>query len=305
MRVASLLVLIAVVACIYASRPALDKEIVEAINGARLPWKAGYNDFFAHMTIDEAKAMMACDVTVPSDIPVAVSTGVAAPAAFDSRTQWPNCIHPIRNQEQCGSCWAFGTTESFSDRMCIATNGSTNVVLSPQDLVSCDKGGAGCNGGIPSQAWQYFADKGVVADSCLPYTAGKGNSGFCPLFKKCKGSGSWTPYKADASSIHIYNTVELIQQAVMTDGPVTATMTVYQDFMSYKSGVYIHTTGSMLGGHAIKIVGWGTDADSKQDYWIVANSWGTTWGINGFFWIQRGTDMCGIEAGCVAGLPAQ
>jgi len=53
------------------------------------------------------------------------------PADFDSRTKWPTCVHPVLDQEQCGSCWAFGTSESFSDRICVATNGSTNVVVSP------------------------------------------------------------------------------------------------------------------------------------------------------------------------------
>jgi len=69
----------------------------------------------------------------------------AIPASFDSRTQWPNGqIHPIRNQEQCGSCWAFGATESLSDRQAIASNNSVNVILSPQDLVSCERSGRNC-----------------------------------------------------------------------------------------------------------------------------------------------------------------
>ena len=88
----------------------------------------------------------------------------------------------------------------------------------------------------------------------------------------------------------------------MTDGPVEGTMEVYQDFMSYSSGVYKHTTGSLLGGHAIKIIGWGHDATSNLDYWIINNSWGPTWGMKGVFWIVRGEDNCGIDHGAVAGL---
>jgi cathepsin B len=63
---------------------------------------------------------------------------VATPTNFDARTQWPNYIHAVRDQQQCGSCWAFGASEAFSDRIAIATNGKINVVLSPEDLVSCD-----------------------------------------------------------------------------------------------------------------------------------------------------------------------
>merc|ERR1712054_452621 len=69
------------------------------------------------------------------------------PESFDSRKQWPNYIHPIRNQERCGSCWAFAATEALSDRLDIATQGKTNVVLSPEDLVSCDMTDNGCGGG--------------------------------------------------------------------------------------------------------------------------------------------------------------
>ncbi len=74
---------------------------------------------------------------------------------------------------------------------------------------------------------------------------------------------------------------------------------VYEDFLSYKSGVYKHVTGSMLGGHAISIIGWGTE--SGTDYWLVRNSWNTDWGANGYFKIARGVDECGIEDEVVAG----
>ena len=76
---------------------------------------------------------------------------------------------------------------------------------------------------------------------------------------------------------------------------------VYADFLNYKSGVYRHTTGSALGGHAVKMVGWGVEDGTK--YWLVANSWNTHWGDNGFFKILRGEDECGIEGGIVAGIP--
>lgn len=86
----------------------------------------------------------------------------------------------------------------------------------------------------------------------------------------------------------------------MTNGPVEAAFYVYRDFISYKSGVYHHTSGSFLGGHAIKIIGWGVDGSTP--YWIIANSWGTTWGINGFFWMLRGRNECGIESQVITGL---
>lgn len=94
----------------------------------------------------------------------------------------------------------------------------------------------------------------------------------------------------DAFSLY---SVEKMQQALMTYGPLSAAFTVYSDFPTYKSGVYKHTTGEALGGHAILIVGWGSD--NGEDYWIVKNSWNEQWGNNGYFWIARGSDECGIE----------
>lgn len=86
----------------------------------------------------------------------------------------------------------------------------------------------------------------------------------------------------------------------MTNGPVEAAFTVYNDFLTYKSGVYRHTSGSALGGHAIKILGWGVEDGTP--YWLVANSWNEDWGDKGFFKILRGKNECGIEGQIVAGM---
>ena len=85
-----------------------------------------------------------------------------------------------------------------------------------------------------------------------------------------------------------------IQAAIMSDGPVEAAFTVYSDFETYSSGIYQHVSGSYEGGHAIRIVGWGTE--DGTDYWKVANSWNPYWGENGYFRILRGSDECGIES---------
>lgn len=79
------------------------------------------------------------------------------------------------------------------------------------------------------------------------------------------------------------------------NGSATAAFNVYEDFLTYKSGVYIHTGGgAALGGHAIKIMGWGVENDIP--YWLCANSWNTDWGMQGFFKILRGVNECGIES---------
>lgn len=218
------------------------------------------------------------------------------PSSFDSRTQWKGLIHPIRNQQQCGSCWAFAASEALSDRFAIATK-KASPVLSPEDMVSCDKTDMGCQGGRLQNAWNYLKHTGIVTDSCFPYTAGKGTAPAC--ISKCKDSESFTRYKStDAYQLH---GVENIQKEIMTSGPVEASFKVYSDFMKYKSGVYHKAWWHIIpeGGHAVKMIGWGED--NGEAYWLIANSWDTTWGEDGFFRIRRGTNECGIEGGVFAG----
>lgn len=290
--------------------PVIDEDLIRAIKESGAEWEATLNNQFASWTLGDAKKIMGARL---DDVFIAAAPRVVAPPhfgndtdTFDSRTQWPGCVHAIRNQEQCGGCWAFGATEALSDRFAIATNLATNVTLSPQDLVSCDTDqNQGCNGGYPLVAWQYMQSTGVVADDCYPYTSGGGNTGNClisssnPSCSACGGSGNFQLYQA-SSAYSVGTRVIDLQNEIMTNGPIEVTFEVYQDFMSYSSGVYIHTTGALVGGHAVKMIGWGIL--NGVTYWTVANSWGTTWGMDGFFLIKRGTNMCGIESAGVAGL---
>jgi len=264
-------------------------------------WRSGPNKF-ASWSVDELKSLMGTIIEpLPEKIVDNTSLPLSSiPESFDARDQWGSCIHPIRNQEKCGSCWAFGASEAFSDRLCIATGNKTDVVLSAEDLVSCDiYGDKGCQGGIPHLAWAYMEFEGIVSDSCFPYTAGNGTA--APCVKKCQDGSEWTPHKVKLFSTKGYKTESAIQTAIMTDGPAECAFTVYEDFMSYTTGVYTHTTGQELGGHAVKMIGWGVDAGTP--YWLIANSWGPTWGEQGFFRIKRGSNECGIESGVVAGMP--
>lgn len=90
---------------------------------------------------------------------------------------------------------------------------------------------------------------------------------------------------------------------IMEHGPVEGAFTVYEDFPTYKSGVYAHHTGTALGGHAIRVLGWGEENGEK--YWLCGNSWNSDWGDNGFFKIKRGTNECGIEGEMVGGVPQE
>jgi len=231
-------------------------------------------DWVQGMTIEEAQ-MKAGTKLVPNPFPKhnfgALKDYVSVPSGFDSRKQWPGCIHAIRNQEKCGSCWAFSASEVLSDRFCIAKQ--VNVVLSPQYLVSCDSSNDGCQGGNLPLVWEYMKSHGIPKDSCDPYVSGSGNSHTGACTAQCSNQQFYT-----ATDIGGYWTTDEVKMGIMNHGPVQTGFTVYQDFMSYKSGIYEHTSGKELGGHAVKIVGWGVQ--NGTEYWIVANSWGATWGMD-------------------------
>jgi len=250
--------------------------------------------------------------------------------SLDWRTKAPQCtvISKIRDQSACGSCWAFGSTETFEDRRCIATG--KDVEFSTEDTAGCCSGFAcgmsqGCNGGQPSAALNWMSRKGVVTggdyadvgkgSSCKPYTLAPcahhvppGKYPACPSAeyslkcdKSCSESSYSTSYAQDKvaeGSAKNCGSVASMMTALQK-GPLSVAFTVYSDFPTYKSGVYKHTTGSALGGHAVELIGYGTDA-TAGDYWVVKNSWNEEWGNGGVFYIAKGSDECGIESSASA-----
>ena len=213
---------------------------------------------------------------------------------FDARTQWPECIHPIRNQGACGSCWAFAISEGFSDRICITTSNSTNIVLSPEDLVSCDTTNQGCGGGDLYKAWKYIEEQGIVSDSCFPYTSATGNVTTCKFI--CSDYELWTTYRA--KNIRMLPT-NIAMDEILKNGPIITAFDVYEDFFSYKSGIYVSSYQDWVGSHAVKVIGFGHDEDSGLDYWIASNSWGNAWGMEGYFKIATG--QCGFDNNFITG----
>lgn len=235
------------------------------------------------------------------------------PQQFDSREEWPNCptIREIRDQGSCGSCWAFGAVESMSDRVCIHSNATVHVRLSSDDLVACCwTCGMGCNGGFPGAAWHYWVRKGIVSggaygsnQGCRPYEIPPCEHHVNGTRPSCTGDDNKTPkcvhqcessynvpYAKDKNfgqkAYSVSSKVNEIQTEILNNGPVEGAFTVYEDLLHYKSGVYRHVTGNELGGHAIRILGWGVEDNTP--YWLIANSWNSDWGDNGTFKIVRG-----------------
>jgi len=255
-------------------------------------------------------------------------SSVEIPDDFDSETNWPECakvIGDIRDQSDCGCCWAFGAASAASDRLCIATKGKIVQPFSANDVCFCASEN-GCGGGDISSPWD-FIKSGAVSGGQVGSTDGfcsnwpfphchhhgpQGNDPYpdegqpgcpsesspsCP--KTCDSAAS-DAHKDFASDKYGFegDVLEVsgasnIAQAIMEGGPVETAFTVYEDFANYSGGIYTHTSGSELGGHAVRIVGFGTENGHK--YWKVANSWNPYWGEKGYFRITRGSNNCGIE----------
>jgi cathepsin B len=319
-------------ALVVAARPNdfLNQRLINKINSAHLTWKAGPTKFssWSKSAIEGLMGVLPDYLEKLKSMPkIRHEVPNAIPDTFDASVQWPNCpsIKEVRDQGACGSCWAFGAVEAMTDRICIASKGAQNFHISAEDLVDCcSECGFGCEGGYPQVAWEYFKSAGLVTggnynskEGCEPYTIAacdhhvNGTKAPCGSIqptpdcaKKCIAGypKTFTQDKHHGKSAYAVDSdVKQIQTEIMTNGPVEAAFSVYADFLPYKSGVYKHTTGQLLGGHAVKILGWGVEDSSP--YWLVANSWNEDWGDKGFFKIARGSNECGIEDGIVAGEP--
>jgi cathepsin B len=328
------------------SKPAITDDMIQKINSEDgATWVAGRNPRFESATLSDIKTLLGTlqNTDANTFLPYkAAEKIVDLPTEFDWRTdaRAANCpsLKEIRDQANCGSCWAFGSVEAMTDRICIASNGSQQIHLSAEDVTSCDKlGDMGCNGGIPSSVYSYYKLNGIVdggnygdksgcysyqLEPCAHHSASskyKNCTGDLPTpqcAQKCVDNGkSWYGSKHRGTGGYSVcqqgggNCADSMMQEIYQNGPITGMFFVHQSFTAYTSGVYKAGnpfTDPMLGGHAIKIMGWGTE--SGAPYWLVANSWNEDWGDHGYFKIDRGHNQCQIEnpiinGGPVAGLP--
>jgi len=213
-------------------------------------------------------------------------TSGALPVTWDWVKQ--GAVTAIKNQGQCGSCWSFSTTGSTEGCHFITTK--KLVGLSEQNLVDCSGsyGNQGCDGGLMDDAFQYIiANGGIDTESTYPYTA---EDGTCHYSASNCGS-KVTSYKdvTSGSENDLQAAVHITPTSVAIDASQTS-------FQLYTSGVYYEPACSSTQlDHGVLAVGWGHDSKSKMDYWIVKNSWGTSWGMQGYIWMARNkNNNCGI-----------
>ena len=203
------------------------------------------------------------------------------PAVFDWRDS--SGVTPVKNQGSCGSCWDFCATAAFEAMIKIYDD--REVDLSEQHVLSCNLYGGNCvDGGWMSDAYELFMHFGGIYESCMPYHANDTDSCIhfsCEVVDRIQG---WSG---------VPNDVNTIKTALLT-GPVASALTVYNDFKFYTGGCY-ENSGTEPINHGVLIIGWADTSCGGEGAWICKNSWGTGWGLGGFFYIKY--ESCNIGYG--------
>jgi len=264
-------------------------QYIKEFNAEGHSWTLGVNEY-ADLTHDEFRQYYLAPVSDYShlfeNVPATETNVEALPASVDWRTK--GAVTPIKNQGQCGSCWSFSTTGSTEGQRFLATG--TLVSLSEENLVACSnaEGNEGCNGGLMTQAFEYIIkNNGIDTEASYPYTSGAGVVGKCK-FSAANVGAQITGYVSIPAG-----SVADLQNASATVGPISVAMDAgLASFQLYKSGIYDPKGCSATAlDHGVLVVGYGT---STAPYWIVKNSWGTTWGMQGYFEIASANNECGL-----------
>ncbi|XP_049414012.1 cysteine proteinase 3-like isoform X1 [Solanum stenotomum] len=264
-------------------------KMIQSHNNKRsLSYKLGVNTEFTDLTWDEFRrvklqgAPQNCSATTKSNLKF---TNVILPEKKDWREA--GIVSPVKAQGDCGACWTFSTTGALEAAYAQAFG--KGISLSEQQLVDC--AGAfdnhGCNGGLPSHAFEYIKyNGGLDTEESYPYTA---KDGICK-------------FKPENVGVKVIDSVNItegaeddLKRAVALIRPVSVAFEVIDGFKQYESGVYTSTkcgNTSMDVNHAVLAVGYGVE--NGVPYWLIKNSWGADWGDNGYFKMEMGKNMCGV-----------
>jgi C1A family cysteine protease len=272
----------------HAITPEKEQELAlirAAIERSGATWTANHTTM-SWMSREELANLCGCEY--PPEVRAVLDTlrpdprdvGRRYPAQWDWRTM--NGTTGVRNQGACGSCWDFAAVG--------ATEGNLRLVegvrydLSEQQGLDCNTYGSSCDGGWPGATYEVFMDPGAVLESCIPYV---GDETGCRQ-DQCEKVVIIDGYQAIAGNVDSY-------KAALMNGPISTCYTVYEDFDEYDGGCYTHTWGAVVAGHCVTIVGWDDTMCGGSGAWICKNSWGSSWGIAGYFYIRY--NEVGINSG--------
>jgi len=217
----------------------------------------------------------------PNNIPdhARVTPDLSKPQALDIDWRTKGVITSIKDQGQCGSCWAFSAVDAIESYGVLNGN-YTLTKLSAQQVNACDKVDDGCNGGNTESAYEYVHKAGGIETAlAYPYTSGGGRTGICK-FDKSKVAYKITGYKSikkGEDNVH----------AAMSDGPLSVCVAA-ESFQTYNRGILKICLGGI--DHCVQAVGY----DDTDNYWLVRNSWGQSWGEEGYIRLEQGKNICKI-----------
>jgi len=299
-----------------------NREMIANINAANLGWKAAAQPVFELLSRRDA-FRNAGQPYSPSHFPDVLIDDrddadkyAGLPESWDWRNvDGVNYVSPIRNQQHCGSCFTFASLATIEARIRVATKNQAKTIVSPQHALSCNIYAQGCNGGFPYQVAKFGADFELVDEACFPYQSETG---------KCSDTCSSPSARIRLSKPRFVggyfgacNEPAMMRELVAT-GPLTVGFLCGPGVMAYRSGIFtlgplasdqdLSTQATRLAAegvhewektsHSVSIVGYGVENGTK--FWIVKNSWGPTWGEDGYIRVKRGTNDGHIESAAVA-----
>ncbi len=256
-------------------------------------WTAGKTSVSG---LSAAEKALMCGYVQPPDSLLAGIPVFQPPdsAITDSRFSWLDYgdVTPARDQASCGSCWAFAAAGELESHMLIHDERYED--LSEQQILSCNTTGGSCDGGWMYDAYGVFMGQGMAAEACMPYEA----ADTIPCAEE-----PCTPLSHISGCVLVANSINDIKHALLR-GPVSTTLMAVGDFFYYTGGCYESNAGNDPGNgsgdgrinHAVIIVGWNDNSCNGQGAWICKNSWGDSWGENGFFSIKYGDLMIGSNS---------
>eukprot|EP01035_Chromulina_nebulosa_P020611 gene20611-26723_t len=265
-------------------------DYIEAHNQGNHTYKMGINQF-AHLTFEEFKRAVNLGATRPTNLrrnPSKIHQAPADPKSLPDSVDWTvaGAVTEVKNQGSCGSCWAFSAIGSLESAYYLKTGKLKE--FSEQQIVSCDTGDYGCNGGWMDTAFEYVQSAGGLASEIdYPYTSSPGTNAACLSSFTVDSDVTPSGYTDVATG-----SLTALQSAV-SQQPVSIAIQANQlSFQFYSSGVFTGRCGNNL-DHGVLLTGYGTQ--DGTDYWKVKNSWGSSWGQDGYILIERSSaDKCGV-----------
>jgi C1A family cysteine protease len=260
-------------------------QLINLHNSTNASFELGHN-FMSDMTEEEKARMRGRLPTLGAEKRVKVLSTDNLASSVDWRG---TAVNPIRDQGQCGSCWAFSSVCAMEGAHYIATG--TLPQFSEQQLVDCAKfawGNLGCSGGLQENAFNYYESNDAIDRSLYPYTARNGDCQYSQL-----------KHTAVEVSTYVNTTPRSASQtkAAIAQQPISVSIEADKAvFQLYKSGVFDSTSCGTSLDHAVALVGYGTE--NGQDYFILRNSWGSSWGDQGYMKIANvgdGAGICGVQ----------